>query len=83
MHTRRQKTNAPTHRKLRAIVDDIIYERLKHFKFNRTRTAESLGISIRTMRGVAHRLKNEGYEIPETVLGHPPKYVKDCKDFQE
>lgn len=68
--------------KLRTIIDQIIFERLKHFDFNRTRAAKSLGISIRTMRGIAHRLKNEGYEIPETVLGHPPKYIKDCKDFQ-
>ncbi len=68
--------------KLRTLVDQIIFERLKHFNFNRTHTAKSLGICLRTMRGLAHRLKNEGYEIPATVLGHPVKCIKDCKDFQ-
>ncbi len=69
-------------RKLKAIVSDIIFERLKHFNFNRSHAAKSLGLSLRTVRGVCHKLRAEGYDVPEGENGPPKKIIKDCKDFQ-
>jgi DNA-binding NtrC family response regulator len=66
--------------KLRTIVDQIIFDRLKHFNFNRSHTAKSLGLCLRTIHGLVRRLRNQGFEIPEGMVGTP---VRRSRDSQE
>jgi transcriptional regulator with PAS, ATPase and Fis domain len=43
----------------------IILETLRQFEGNRTRTAEALGVSVRTVRNRLNEYEEKGYPIPE------------------
>lgn len=57
---------------------DLIISMLAHFDGNRTRAAEALAISIRTLRNKLHEYRSSGLDLPEprTRAGGPIK--RDC-----
>ncbi|MCO6419432.1 sigma-54 dependent transcriptional regulator [Siccirubricoccus sp. KC 17139] len=55
-------------RKMEEVERDLILETLTHCLGNRTRAAEILGISIRTLRNKLHEYRAQGVQVP---TGHP------------
>ena len=56
-------------RKVEEVERDLILETLSHCLGNRTRAAEILGISIRTLRNKLHEYRAQGRSVP---AAHPP-----------
>ena len=56
---------------------NIIYERLKHYKWNRTQAAKSLEISVRSVRNYVVMLREFGVRIPDCI---PPKGGRPKKE---
>ncbi|SDB37137.1 sigma-54 interaction domain-containing protein [Belnapia rosea] len=56
-------------RKVEEVERDLILETLSHCLGNRTRAAEILGISIRTLRNKLHEYRAQGMPVP---AAHPP-----------
>ncbi|MBL6458491.1 sigma-54-dependent Fis family transcriptional regulator [Belnapia sp. T6] len=54
-------------RKVEEVERDLILETLTHCLGNRTRAAEILGISIRTLRNKLHDYRAQGLAVPATV----------------
>lgn len=52
-------------RTLAEIEAHYIYLTLKHFHWNRTHAAKSLGITVRCVRYKIPELRKAGYKIPE------------------
>ena len=58
-------------RRMEEVERDLILETLSHCLGNRTRAAEMLGISIRTLRNKLHEYRAAGIAVPP-VPGQPP-----------
>ena len=58
-------------RRMEEVERDLIIETLSHCLGNRTRAAEMLGISIRTLRNKLHEYRAAGVPVPP-VPGQPP-----------
>ncbi|MBR0683176.1 sigma-54-dependent Fis family transcriptional regulator [Roseomonas eburnea] len=58
-------------RRMEEVERDLILETLSHCLGNRTRAAEMLGISIRTLRNKLHEYRAAGVAVPP-VPGQPP-----------
>ncbi len=58
-------------RRVEEVERDLILETLTHCLGNRTRAAEMLGISIRTLRNKLHEYRAAGVNVPP-VPGQPP-----------
>lgn len=58
-------------RRVEEVERDLILETLSHCLGNRTRAAEMLGISIRTLRNKLHEYRAAGVSVPP-VPGQPP-----------
>ena len=58
-------------RRVEEVERDLIIETLSHCLGNRTRAAEMLGISIRTLRNKLHEYRAAGVSVPP-VPGQPP-----------
>ena len=58
-------------RRVEEVERDLILETLSHCLGNRTRAAEMLGISIRTLRNKLHEYRAAGLPVPP-VPGQPP-----------
>lgn len=58
--------------KLDEIEKEIILAALRFYHWHRTRTAEALGISLRTMTSRVAEYRKQGVEIPESVWGVDP-----------
>lgn len=59
-------------RKVEEVERDLILETLTHCLGNRTRAAEILGISIRTLRNKLHEYRAQGAEVPgQTAVLQP------------
>ncbi|MBR0672976.1 sigma-54 dependent transcriptional regulator [Neoroseomonas soli] len=58
-------------RRMEEVERDLIIETLSHCLGNRTRAAEMLGISIRTLRNKLHEYRAAGVNVPP-VPGQPP-----------
>ena len=59
-------------RKVEEVERDLILETLTHCLGNRTRAAEILGISIRTLRNKLHEYRAQGAEVPgQTAVFQP------------
>jgi DNA-binding NtrC family response regulator len=58
-------------RRVEEVERDLIIETLSHCLGNRTRAAEMLGISIRTLRNKLHEYRAAGVPVPP-VPGQPP-----------
>jgi DNA-binding NtrC family response regulator len=56
-------------RTLAEVERDLILDTLKHCLGNRTRTANILGISIRTLRNKLNEYMAEGYAVPSPASG--------------
>jgi DNA-binding NtrC family response regulator len=60
-------------RKVGEVERDLILETLTHCLGNRTRAAEILGISIRTLRNKLHEYRAQGVAVPAVhPLAYPP-----------
>ena len=57
-------------RRMEEVERDLIIETLSHCLGNRTRAAEMLGISIRTLRNKLHEYRAAGASVPP-VPGQP------------
>ena len=65
---------------LREIISDEIKKRLDEFDGNRARTAESLGVTSKTVRNHIERLREDGEEIPPGKDGQPRKDDDENED---
>lgn len=59
----------PIGRKMREVETQFIIETLKNHNGNRTHSAKTLGISLRTLRNKINEFTIEGYEIPQPTSG--------------
>ncbi len=59
----------PIGRKMREVEIHFIIETLKNHNGNRTHSAKTLGISLRTLRNKINEFVIEGYEIPQPMSG--------------
>ncbi|MBB5690535.1 sigma-54-dependent Fis family transcriptional regulator [Roseomonas alkaliterrae] len=66
-----QPVSALVGRRVEEVERDLIIETLSHCLGNRTRAAEMLGISIRTLRNKLHEYRAAGIAVPP-VPGQPP-----------
>lgn len=49
----------------------IILNRLKRYGYVRDKTADSLGVDVRTLRYYLEKLRNQGYTVPDSpILSH-------------
>jgi two-component system, response regulator FlrC len=62
-------------RRVEEVERDLILETLSHCLGNRTRAAEMLGISIRTLRNKLHEYRAAGVSVPP-VPGQPPYAIQ-------
>ncbi len=69
--TRQPPVTALVGRRMEEVERDLIIETLSHCLGNRTRAAEMLGISIRTLRNKLHEYRAAGVPVPP-VPGQPP-----------
>ena len=61
----------PIGRRMREVETHFILETLKHHQGNRTHSAKTLGISLRTLRNKINEFIVEGFEIPQPMTGKP------------
>jgi DNA-binding NtrC family response regulator len=61
-------------RKMEEVERDLILETLTHCLGNRTRAAEILGISIRTLRNKLHEYRAQGVQVPVAPAMLPPGF---------
>jgi DNA-binding NtrC family response regulator len=61
----------PIGEKLRVVETQFILETLKSHNGNRTHSAKTLGISLRTLRNKINEFVVEGHEVPNPTLGKP------------
>lgn len=59
----------PTIRTLHELSLDYTYKVLKECRWNRTRAARALDISLRTVRNYINELKQSGVKIPDSAAG--------------
>lgn len=59
----------PIGRKMREVEIHFIIETLKNHSGNRTHSAKTLGISLRTLRNKINEFTIEGYEVPQPTSG--------------
>ena len=59
----------PIGRKMREVETHFILETLKQQQGNRTHSAKTLGISLRTLRNKINEFMVEGYDIPQPTSG--------------
>lgn len=59
--------------KLAQVEKETILKALQFYHGNRTHTADSLGISVRTMVNKITEYKKQGAVIPEPLFGLPKK----------
>lgn len=56
---------------LKEIRDEMVLKYLEHHENNRTNTAKSMGISIRTLRNYINEMRANGVDIPYGYDGNP------------
>lgn len=61
----------PIGRKMREVETQFIIETLKSHQGNRTHSAKTLGISLRTLRNKINEFTIEGHEVPQPTTGKP------------
>jgi len=61
----------PIGRKMREVETQFILETLKNHQGNRTHSAKTLGISLRTLRNKINEFIVEGHDIPQPMTGKP------------
>ncbi|MBQ49766.1 MAG: sigma-54-dependent Fis family transcriptional regulator [Zetaproteobacteria bacterium] len=61
----------PIGRKMREVEVHFIIETLKDHNGNRTHSAKTLGISLRTLRNKINEFVHEGYDVPQPTSGKP------------
>lgn len=61
----------PIGRKMREVETQFIIETLKNHNGNRTHSAKTLGISLRTLRNKINEFTIEGFEVPQPTSGKP------------
>lgn len=61
----------PVGHKMRDVEIQFIIETLKKHNGNRTHSAKTLGISLRTLRNKINEFTNEGYDLPQPTSGKP------------
>ena len=61
----------PIGRKMREVETQFIIETLKKHNGNRTHSAKTLGISLRTLRNKINEFLNEGFVVPQPMTGKP------------
>jgi transcriptional regulator with PAS, ATPase and Fis domain len=61
----------PIGQKMRTVETQFIIETLREHNGNRTHSAKTLGISLRTLRNKINEFANEGFEVPQPTLGKP------------
>ena len=61
----------PIGEKLRLVETQFILETLKSHNGNRTHSAKTLGISLRTLRNKINEFVVEGHEVPQPIMGKP------------
>ena len=61
----------PIGQKMRVVETRFIIETLREHNGNRTHSAKTLGISLRTLRNKINEFLNEGFEVPQPTLGKP------------
>ena len=61
----------PLGQKMRTVETHFIIETLREHNGNRTHSAKTLGISLRTLRNKINEFLNEGYEVPQPTMGKP------------
>lgn len=61
----------PIGQKMRVVETQFIIETLREHNGNRTHSAKTLGISLRTLRNKINEFLNEGFEVPQPTLGKP------------
>jgi two-component system response regulator AtoC len=59
----------PIGRKMRDVEVQFIIETLKKHNGNRTHSAKTLGISLRTLRNKINEFTIEGHEVPQPTTG--------------
>lgn len=59
----------PVGRKMREVETQFILETLKKHNGNRTHSAKTLGISLRTLRNKINEFVMEGFEVPQPMTG--------------
>ena len=62
-------------RRVDEVERDLILETLTHCLGNRTRAAEILGISIRTLRNKLHEYRAQGAEVPGQMPSFQPAFA--------
>ena len=62
-------------RRVEEVERDLILETLTHCLGNRTRAAEILGISIRTLRNKLHEYRAQGAEVPGQMPSFQPAFA--------
>ncbi len=61
----------PLGQKMRTVETHFILETLREHNGNRTHSAKTLGISLRTLRNKINEFMNEGFEVPQPTIGKP------------
>ena len=61
----------PLGQKMRTVETHFIIETLREHNGNRTHSAKTLGISLRTLRNKINEFLNEGYDVPQPTMGKP------------
>lgn len=61
----------PIGQKMRTVETHFIIETLREHNGNRTHSAKTLGISLRTLRNKINEFVNEGFEVPQPTMGKP------------
>ncbi len=64
--------------KVEVVERDLILETLTHCLGNRTRAAEILGISIRTLRNKLHEYRAQGLAVPVAPATLPPGFYQNA-----
>jgi hypothetical protein len=68
---------------MRQIVLEATFETLMRHDWNRTRAADELQISLRTMRNYVHEIRSKGYDVPVGDSGIGARALhKELEEFR-
>ena len=63
---------------LKEVTDQYLLACLKANGWNRLKTAQLLGMSVRTIANKIVDLRNQGYEIQQNIEWGTAKHLRDC-----